>query len=117
MIVIATPTRDQVYAGFSYDLVNLIKQSPDAVYTVSQGTILPNLRELLVKTSKDAGATHILFIDSDMRFPAYTLQLLLAHDLDIVGANCIQRTQQEFTARKNGKFVSSKDRKIFRVVV
>jgi hypothetical protein len=55
----------------------------------------------------DLHASHVLFIDSDMRFPSDTLERLLKHDVDIVGANCVQRTQKQFTARKNGEFVSS----------
>lgn len=110
MIVIATPTRDNVNGGFAYDLVNLIKHSPEAIFTIANGSILSNLRCLLAKTAVEEGASHILFLDSDMRFPEDTLKKLLSHNLDIVGANCKQRTQDEFTARKNGKFISSKNK-------
>ncbi len=107
MILIATPTRDTVNSKFTYDLVNLVKESPDTAFAISEGSLLPNLRSLLVKAAQKAGATHILFIDSDMRFPADTVKRLLAHNVDIVGANCKQRTQNEWTARKDGKFISS----------
>lgn len=110
MIVICTPTRDTVNAGFAYDLVNLVRYNSDAVFAVTQGTYLSNLRSLLVKTSLQNGASHILFIDSDMRFPHDSLDRLLAHDADIVGANYRQRTQEGFTARKDGSFITSKDK-------
>jgi len=111
MITICTPTRDSVAAGFAYDLIGLTRYSPETIFTVSQGTYLSNLRTILVKTSLANHASHILFIDSDMRFPPETLSMLLKHDLDIVGANCVQRTQKQFTARRDGQFVSSIDKK------
>jgi len=40
----------------------------------------------------DPHCTHILWIDSDMTFPANGLQRLLAHDKDIVGAFYNKRT-------------------------
>jgi hypothetical protein len=35
--------------------------------------------------------SHILFIDSDMRFPQDMIGRLLKHDLDIVATNCARR--------------------------
>jgi hypothetical protein len=110
MIVIATPTRDSMNAYYTIDLVALIQESSDIEYVVSLGTYLPNLRTSLVDYAVKKEASHILFIDSDMRFPKDSLKRLLSHDLDIVGANCKQRTQNEFTARKEDKFISSKDK-------
>lgn len=107
MIVIATPSRDKVEATFTYDLVQLIQNTKDVVFAVSLGTYLQNLRTSLVKQAVLSGATHILFIDSDMRFPNDTVERLLKHNKDIVGANCRQRTQNEWTARKDDKFISS----------
>jgi hypothetical protein len=37
------------------------------------------------------GCTHILFIDSDMRFPQDMIGRLIKHDLDIVATNCARR--------------------------
>ncbi len=107
MKAICTPTRDQLYAGFTYDLVNLIKVSPETIFTITQGTLLANLRELLAKTCVENNITHLLFIDSDMRFPPDTMERLVKRDCDIIGANCKQRTQDEWTARKDGKFIDS----------
>lgn len=111
MIVIATPTRDAVNATFAYNLVQLIKKTPDAQFIVSKGTLLCNQRTDLVKTVISMHATHILFIDSDMTFPPDTAERLLAHKLPIVGANCMQRGAGVTTAQRNGKFVRSKGKK------
>jgi len=105
--VICTPCRDMVHAGFTYDLAQLLRVSIDAVFAISQGTYISNLRQLLAKTAIDNGASHVLFIDSDMRFPPDTLKQLLRRDLDIVGANCVQRMRKEFTARRDSQFISS----------
>lgn len=110
MKAICTPTRDTVYAGFAYDLGNLLQKESDARFYISQGSLLPNLRTLLVKTALTGGASHVLFIDSDMRFPTYALEQLLARGGDIIGANCKQRTQDQWTARRDGVFLSSTGR-------
>lgn len=111
MILIATPTKDMVNAGFAYDLANLISWTPSAVFSIAQGSILPNVRELLANTAIQNKATHIMFIDSDMRFPADIVKNLMKRNLDIVGANCKQRTRDEWTARKDGEFIGSQDEK------
>lgn len=103
MVAIATPTRDALQSGTVFDLVNLIKYSSDSFFTVSQGTLLPNQRTELVKRSIEAHASHILFVDSDMRFPKDTLERLKKHDLDIVGANCKHRQANKWTAGVSSK--------------
>lgn len=48
-------------------------------------------RTSLVKDAIEVGATHLLFVDSDMQFPADALQRLLAHNKDIVGVDYNKR--------------------------
>lgn len=110
MIALFTPTRDTVTAGFAFDLAQLIRHDPETLFAISQGTYLNNLRTLAARAAIDRGMTHLLFIDSDMRFPPDTAIRLRARDRAIVGANCRQRTQQEWTARRDGRFVSSTGR-------
>lgn len=45
----------------------------------------------LVKEAKKLGATHLLFVDSDMVFPASTLKTLLSRDKDIIGVEYNKR--------------------------
>lgn len=53
---------------------------------------LPESRHVLaVQATRDHGATHVLWVDSDMAFPQDALHRLLAHDLEIVGANYPRR--------------------------
>lgn len=96
MVIICTPTRDLIHAGTAFDLVNLIKSRPDTFFAISQGTYLAKQRTELVEQSINAGASHILFIDSDMRFPEDTLERLLEHDLDIVGVNYRHRQSDKW---------------------
>ena len=48
-------------------------------------------RTALVQEAIDKGATHILFVDSDMQFPSDTLEKMLAHNKDIVGVEYNKR--------------------------
>lgn len=48
-------------------------------------------RTALVKDSIARGATHILFVDSDMYFPADTIKQLVARDKDIIGVEYNKR--------------------------
>jgi len=107
MIAVCTPTRDTIQGSTTFDLVNLCRVSKEAIFTVSFGSLLSNVRLLLAKTAMDNKCSHVLFIDSDMRFPQDSLKRLLSRRQDIIGANCKQRTQDAWTARRKGEFVSS----------
>ncbi len=91
-IVIATPCQDQVAAGYALDLAKLVGHTTlagghELVLMQLKGTLLPQQRSTLVENAKAADASHLLWIDADMRFPKDGLLRLLAHDTAIVGAN------------------------------
>jgi len=95
-IAVCTPARDMVHTMYSYDLVNMVAyhtiNTNDAVsLKISQGTLIANQRAELSLDAMAEGCTHILFIDSDMRFPQDMIGRLLKHDLDIVATNCARR--------------------------
>ncbi len=93
-VAICTPCQDTVSAGFAYDLAALTGAMPlDITWKLFQcrGTILPQQRATLVGLAQQWTATHVLWLDADMRFPADTLTRLLAHDVPIVAANYITR--------------------------
>lgn len=95
MIVVATPTRDTVTAGYVGDLVKLIRRHPDLKFAAPLGIYIANLRNQAVTLAQAVGASHLLFIDSDMRFPEDTLDRLVSASKDIVAANYICRTMPE----------------------
>ena len=95
-IAVCTPARDMVHTMFTYDLVNMVcfhtLNTNDAIsLKISEGTLIANQRAELSLDAMREGCSHILFIDSDMRFPQDMISRLLAHDLDIVATNCARR--------------------------
>lgn len=61
------------------------------VTTWRSGSVLSEQRQLAAKELIENGADWILYVDSDMGFPKDALDRLLAHDLDVVAANCSKR--------------------------
>lgn len=102
------PTRDFVNSGFAYDLARLVgfhvgtTRDKVVIYT-SSGTLLSAQRQDLAKGATEAGCTHTLWLDSDMRFPKDILRRLLAHDKGIVCANYAKRRfpTEPIAVRKN----------------
>lgn len=56
-----------------------------------QGTILGDMRNAIVEQAQKLECTHILWMDADMKFPADSLERLLAHNKPIVGCNYSRR--------------------------
>ena len=95
-IAVCTPARDMVHTMFTYDLVNMVCHhtltTNDAIsLKISEGTLIANQRAELSLDAMREGCSHLLFVDSDMRFPQDMISRLLKHDLDIVAANCARR--------------------------
>jgi hypothetical protein len=96
-VMIASPCGDQVSAGYAHDLAMLVGGTafnrPDIEVRIAmeKGTLLPAMRTRLVYDALQHNCTHIMFIDSDMRFPPYLLGELLRHGEPIVGVNYIAR--------------------------
>jgi hypothetical protein len=95
-IAVCTPARDMVHTMFTYDLVNMVcfhtLNTNDAIsLKISEGTLIANQRAELSLDAMREGCSHILFIDSDMRFPQDMISRLLKHDVDIVATNCARR--------------------------
>jgi hypothetical protein len=57
-----------------------------------QGTILPRSRYRMVKSAMEQKCTHLLFIDTDQKFPRDTVHRLLAHKVGVVAANVATKT-------------------------
>lgn len=97
-VAVAIPSGASWMADFSLSLANLLLYvgqnrlpgaSEQSLFMVNKrGSILPQLRQLLARDALARGATHILWLDSDMHFAPETLHSLMSHDLPVVGANC-----------------------------
>jgi len=95
---ICVPPRDTVNSGFAYDLTLMAARwyadaPAGSAFNLHflQGTLIADQRCKLVELALSRKADYVLFLDSDMRFPANLIDRLLAHDKDIVACNYAQR--------------------------
>lgn len=106
-LAIGGPTRDLTPASFAVDLAELY------AYTMTRGpwrevsvrftpaTYIHAGREWFLESMIKQGATHVLWLDTDMTFPRELAILLHGHGLPIVGCN--YRVRQDsglFTAQR-----------------
>ena len=91
VIAISVPVRDIVTASFSYSLAMLTKKcgeiSKKITLNMVMGSEISSQRQQLVEQALETNATHILWLDSDMKFPSDIIERLLSHDKDIVACN------------------------------
>lgn len=59
---------------------------------IHQSSVLPLSREILVMKALELGAEWVLFLDSDMRFPADLVHFLLSHKVDIVSCQYAKKS-------------------------
>ena len=96
-VLVAVPCGEMVHADFAYDLARMIgycrsvRPEMDLLLYHVKGTYLPRARAKLVQEAIDQSCTHILWLDSDMRFPKDALIRLVMHDKPIVAANYCTR--------------------------
>lgn len=112
---ICVPNNDMVHATFAFDLVHAtaewVKAGGDCATFNSQGTILVSQRTELVLQARREKCTHVLFLDSDMRFPGDTIARLLSHNQMVVGANCARRRMP--TSPTAGNWIDGKKHAVF----
>jgi hypothetical protein len=123
-VLIAVPSHSFWEADFGMSLLSLVVASatpPEGYESLSiaiqnsKGSILPALRQELVEKAQEMDATHILFLDSDMTFPAWTLHKLLEDDKLVVAANCVTKsipanpTARAYDGTQSGKAISHLD--------
>jgi hypothetical protein len=94
-LAVCIPCRDTLHSAHAMSLVELVKFNTmndiDTHVFMDASTILLTQRERLATMALQSGSEHILWLDSDMIFPATTAVRLMAHDEDIVAANYIRR--------------------------
>jgi len=66
--------------------------SNEFVLLTVQGSMLVQSRHSLVRKALEEDCSHILFLDSDMKFPKTILNALLEDRKEIVAANCTTRS-------------------------
>lgn len=90
-IGICIPARDTLHTNFAIALANLTskltKDNIDYQLHVFCGSVIAESRIRLANEALEYGATHLLWLDSDIHFPANVVNKFLKHDKDIVAAN------------------------------
>jgi hypothetical protein len=72
-----------------------------------QSSMIAHGRNSSVQLALDGGASHVLFVDSDMKLPPDALVRLLSHEVDIVGATYNRRVKEaDGSYRTLGKFLT-----------
>lgn len=101
VVTIGIPSFDKWDASFGLALAQLtaaILQGRDRVridagICNTRGSNICKNRSEIAKHALETKSDYILFLDSDMVFPDFTLHALLLHDKDIVGANYVKRRE------------------------
>lgn len=97
-VAVCIPSSYMWHADFSLSLLNLVMYVARTALTDGRrialsvlnerGSILPQIRQNLVEGALKADADYVLFIDSDMMFPADLLHILLDVEKSVVACNC-----------------------------
>lgn len=83
--------------GFRHNLIN------------ERGSLIAYQRENLADQALESGATHLLWLDSDMKFPPNLVHRLFKHDLPLVACNYVKRKIPAMPNSKNldGKLIAT----------
>lgn len=91
-VLICVPSGDDWKAEFAMSLsalqFDLYQHGIYARPANYRSSMLVLSRQILASNAISYGAEYVLFLDSDMAFPAWVARRLLSLNLDIVGANC-----------------------------
>jgi hypothetical protein len=90
-LFIAVPAKDQMYTHTAYCIQELVKycaiRGIEVTTSFNLGTLVCNQREVLAQEFLDSGSDYILWIDSDMMFPADVFQRLHSHGKDVAACS------------------------------
>jgi len=98
-VLICIPVHGDVKSGFMWSLARAMVHFATLPYDgekaleveVIKSSILPETRTRLVSRAYKFGATHIMWFDSDMKFPKDTIVRLLNHNKPVIGANYVTK--------------------------
>lgn len=94
-LAILVPCRDLLHSVHALSLIEMMKLNTmhniDTFVFMDASTVLLTQRLKLALQAQQSGAEYMLWIDSDIAFPATTALRLLGHKEDIVCANYVRR--------------------------
>lgn len=89
-IVICVPSNGLMHSAFVYSLLKLVehlrKYNNEVYEIIDIGTVLSNQRQSLVHDALEYDPDYIMWLDSDMTFPANTVDRLISRHKDVVCA-------------------------------
>jgi hypothetical protein len=116
-LAIGGPTRDTVPAAFAVDVAQLYAYTRERGPWGSQVTIgwiastyIHVGREQFLEVARKQGATHVLWLDTDMTVPRELAVLLAMHDQPVVACNYkVRQPTDLFTASRDGQRVATRE--------
>lgn len=88
IVSLGLPIYDHPKAEMMISLVRALLQFPHELHlSVQRGCYIADARERCVHAALEVNADYLVFIDSDIVFPADGITRLLEHQKDIIGAN------------------------------
>lgn len=94
-LAVCIPCRDTLHSAHAMSLIELVKFNTmndiDTHVFMDASTVLLTQRERLAALALEFGAEYMLWLDSDIVFPATTAVRLLGHKEDVVAANYVRR--------------------------
>lgn len=113
-LAIAVPALDTGPTAFAFALARMYAEAraslPMVTLAEGAGFVHQARENLLHEVIELWGATHVLWLDTDMTFPPDTALRLLQHDVDVVAANYeTRRPPIRPTARRDGHCVYSNE--------
>lgn len=92
-VAVCVPTFDHVHTGFAMCLAMLTSAHHAKITLINhRSSLIHKARDLLIVEALKSDPDYVLFLDSDLKFPAWTLGRLLSLDKDIVGAAYVRRS-------------------------
>ena len=113
-VAVCIPCRDTMISSTAFDLARMAaydaknRNGSLAFYTVST-TLIFDARERLAEAALKDGADAILWIDSDMRFPKDTIEIMLSRNVPILGVNAVTRQKPALPTAKNFVMISENE--------
>lgn len=99
-VAVGLPAGDSVKTFYMLDLIRMYRvtnkehQSVELLNPLmAHGSLIPMQRQMIADAALRMQASHILWLDSDMRFPPTVLWDLLMRNVDIVGAGYPERRE------------------------
>lgn len=116
-LTVLVPSNENWHADFALSLIGLHQMlnyqplSEDFKHNIinQRGSLLPYIRQDLAQQAIAGGATHLLWLDSDMKFPPNLAHRLFKHQLPVVACNYVKRQIPAMpnSKDKNGKVLAT----------